>query len=161
MSKQADLGAVPHAVVSTILWSNDLHFGDRLRCREVCQAWKSLLRERPGAFVHCDLSTELCINFCCTPKSRYIIGRLNEDTPDIYLIHAESQIDLAAQSTFEDNVSACYRWLKVQARLFRKIELCGYAHTWSLVREMISAIQVAPPQAPPAVAIMMPVGIGL
>lgn len=159
MSEQADWGAVPHAVVSTILWSNDLHFVDKLRCQEVCQAWKSLLRKRPGALAHSNLPTEFCIRFCRTNNSQHRAVRLDADPP---AIHVNSQVEPAAHSTFEDTVSACCRWLKLQARLFRKIQLCGYiaiySHTWSGVRRMISALQVAPPQAPPAIAITMPLG---
>ena len=159
MSEQADWGAVPHAVVSKILWSDDLHFLDRLRCQEVCQAWKSLLRERPGALPCTDLSTELCIEFYRTDQGRHIALRLDEDPPAIYVVQPISPwSDPVAMSTFEYNLSTCCRWLKLQARLIRKIQLAGNARTWSLVREIVRSLQVASPQTPPAIAIMTPVG---
>ena len=47
----------------------------------------------------------------------------------------------------------------LQARLIRTIELSGIAYTWSLVQDIIRALQVAAPQKPPAIAITMPLGI--
>ena len=180
MSQQADWGAVPHAVVSKILWSDGLHFLDRLQCQEVCQAWKSLLRERPGTLEYTDLSTELCIRFSLTPRSkdRHIALRLDEDPPAIDVVQTSTPwsfglADPAAVSTFQDNVSTCCRWLTLQARLIRKIQLIGNAParslvppdvgigkapTGSLVREVVTSLQVASPQTPPAIAIMLPNG---
>ena len=162
MSEQADWCAVPHAVVSKILWSDDLHFLDRLRCQEVCQAWKSLLRERPGALPYTDLFPELCIEFCRSHKGQHIALRLDEDPPVIEVMYVVPFNPWSAapadKSTLEHTVSTCCRWMTLQARLIRKIQLAGNAPTWSLMREMVRSLQVASPQTPPAIAITTPVG---
>ena len=41
ITKQASWGALPDAVVSEILWSDDLHIWDRRRCQQVCQNGKA------------------------------------------------------------------------------------------------------------------------
>ena len=116
----------------------------------------------PGALPYTDLSTELCIQFCRTDKGRHVALRLDEDPPVIDVMYMVPFNPWSAapadESALEYNVSTCCRWLTLQARLIRKIQLAGNAPTWSLMREMVRSLQVASPQTPPAIAIITPVG---
>ena len=100
MTKQASWGALPDAVVSEILWCVDLHFLDRWRCQQVCQTWKSLLRERPSGLERIGLSTELCINFSSTTRRQSIALQLAENPSAIHVVTARGDVDHAASSTF-------------------------------------------------------------
>ena len=138
MSEQTSWDAVPHAVVSKILWSDDLQLMDRLRCQKVCHSWKSLLRERPSALELADLSTDLCVKFCYSRTGRqHIAQHLDKDPPAILVFTASSLVDPVASSNFRDVFSACCRWLTVQAPLIRKIQLANANDMWALVRQMV------------------------
>lgn len=165
MSEQADWGAAPHTVVSKILWSHDLQTLDRLRCQNVCQTWKSLLHERPSALERGDWSTNghLFIRIDRSSTERqHVILQLEDDPLGRPAILVTATSDLVVvdhlQFTFKDGFAGCCRWLTLQAHLFWRIQLCGDADTWSLMREVIRALQVATPQTPPTIAITTPLG---
>lgn len=161
MSERASWGAVPRAVVSKVLWSDDLGLLDRLRCQKVCQTWKSLLGEPPSAFERTDLSTDLCVEFYQSTTGRQHISlHLKEDPPAIRVLTQEAPF--AWPQGRVPGFSACCQWLMLQAPLIRKMQLsnadmCSPA----LVRQMVLALTGASPQTPPAIAITTPSGITL
>lgn len=63
MIKQSAWGTGAEVVVSKIIWSEDLQFVDRLRCRKVCKTWETLLQDRPSSLERGGSSHELCISF--------------------------------------------------------------------------------------------------
>ena len=165
MSEQADWGAAPHTIASKILWSDELQTLDRLRCQNVCQTWKSLLHERPSALERGNWSATghlfVKIDRPSTERQQ-VIFQLADDPlvrPAIFVVTTTSDLVVDhLQSMCKDGFSGCCRWLTLQAHLFWRIQLCGDADTWSLMREVIRALQAASPQRPPTIAITTPLG---
>ena len=161
MSERASWGAVPHAVVSKVLWSDDLGLLDRLRCQKVCQTWKSLLGEPPSALERSDLSTDLCIEFDQSTTGRQHISlHLEEDPAAIRVLTHEDPV--AWPQGRVPGFHACCQWLTLHAPLIRKIQLSkAIMCSPVLVRQLVQALTGASPQTPPAIAITTPSGITL
>lgn len=157
MGAQADWGAVPRAVVGKVLWSDHLQLLHRLRCQEVCQTWKSLLRERPSAVEHSILSTQLRIIVCCSSTRRQEVV-LNLDSKPAAMLVVAAPSHQVALIPFHDTFPECYQWLTLQARLLCGVKLSGVADTWWLMRDIVRVLQVASPQTPPAIDFSTSVG---
>ena len=75
---------LPDAVAGKILWSDQLRLLDRLRCQEVCTAWKTLLSECPSEVRRTGLSHELCIVFVkANIVQKHITVQLEQESPTI------------------------------------------------------------------------------
>ena len=158
MVRQPDWTA-PNALLYKIVWSDVLQFRDKLRCRQVCKEWKSLLQQRPSGYERTGSSHDIRTNFLSEQRAaRGTTLRLDEGSPTISMVSEANGVLPLKWRTI--NAARC-RWLMPHAHFIRKIQLSGEGMSLWQLQGVLMALQVAPLQSLPAIDVKTPSGSAL
>ena len=141
---------LPPGVVSKILWSEVLQLSDRLRCQEVCTAWRKLLEQAPSTSMKTATMCDLVVELRRWHRQQSTALWCNGTPPRL--------IVWGIDGVSRDSYSACRHWLTLKTPLLQRIQLVGKdPQAWQL-RDLFSVFQSPILHSPPVLQVKLTAG---